>query len=164
MHDHAAYMRKRRAGEKTAQDNGLSHFLNELEWKPIPDFPGYEASVCGQIKSCARKMIRSNGRKHQVPERVLKQNPDGKGYAMVHPYIEGKRLPRNVHKLVYLAWGGSVPRGYEVDHIDGNHLNNHIENLQAMSHEEHVRKTLQQMKDQAYEAGYQQAVKDLSKH
>lgn len=37
------------------------------------------------------------------------------------------------HKAVYWAWKGAVPAGYEIDHVDGNPLNNHIDNLEAIT-------------------------------
>jgi hypothetical protein len=38
-----------------------------------------------------------------------------------------------VHRLIYVYHYGDVPKDCDVDHIDGNKLNNHIENLRAVS-------------------------------
>lgn len=38
-----------------------------------------------------------------------------------------------VHQLVWVYFKGPVPRGYEIDHIDNNKLNNSIENLQLLT-------------------------------
>src|SRR3990172_1681877 len=95
------YMRKWRAGETTVQENGLSHLIDKLEWKDIPGYSGYKASKCGQILSEERTKIRSNGRSHTVPTRVLKQNPDGTGYMQVGLYADNKKRACQVARLVY---------------------------------------------------------------
>jgi hypothetical protein len=45
-----------------------------------------------------------------------------------------------VHRVVWEAFKGSIPEGYDVDHIDGNPKNNSIDNLQAISHLENIKK------------------------
>jgi len=42
------------------------------------------------------------------------------------------------HRLLFLAMDIEIPDGYEVHHRDLNKSNNHISNLQIMSHDEHV--------------------------
>lgn len=44
------------------------------------------------------------------------------------------------HKAVYWAWKGAVPAGRQIDHIDGNPLNNHIDNLEAVTPAENIRR------------------------
>lgn len=43
-----------------------------------------------------------------------------------------------VHRLVYEMCHGKIPNGKTVDHIDGNKLNNRIENLQLLSAEDNA--------------------------
>lgn len=43
-----------------------------------------------------------------------------------------------VHKIVWELYYGTVPEGFEVDHIDGNPSNNLIENLQIKTHAENM--------------------------
>ncbi|MDF1690515.1 MAG: HNH endonuclease [Cycloclasticus sp.] len=38
-----------------------------------------------------------------------------------------------VHRLIYVYHYGDIPEECDIDHIDGNKLNNHIENLRAVS-------------------------------
>lgn len=47
----------------------------------------------------------------------------------------GKRLHREVWKKHF----GEIPKGYVIHHIDGDRLNNRIENLQCLSASEHTR-------------------------
>ena len=42
------------------------------------------------------------------------------------------------HKAVYWAWKGAVPAGRQIDHIDGDPLNNHIDNLEAVTPAENI--------------------------
>ena len=45
-----------------------------------------------------------------------------------------------VHQVVFAWFNNEVPYNKEIHHIDGNHLNNSIDNLEALTHEEHVAK------------------------
>ena len=38
-----------------------------------------------------------------------------------------------VHRLIYLVFKESIPNGYVINHKDGNKLNNHIDNLEAIT-------------------------------
>lgn len=46
------------------------------------------------------------------------------------------------HRFVYECFHGTIPDKYDVDHIDGDKLNNSIDNLQALTRLEHRRKTV----------------------
>jgi DNA-binding CsgD family transcriptional regulator len=49
-----------------------------------------------------------------------------------------------VHRLVVLAFVGRIPRGKQVNHIDGDKLNNDIQNLEIVTPEqnrEHAKRT-----------------------
>jgi len=54
------------------------------------------------------------------------------GYKVV--FFLGKRL--RIHRIIYLMFNGFVPK--QIDHIDGNTLNNKIENLRSASHSENM--------------------------
>ena len=53
---------------------------------------------------------------------------------------EHKRLHFKLHNVIYAWYKGEVPIGYEVDHIDGDSLNNNIDNLELVTHEENIRR------------------------
>lgn len=42
-----------------------------------------------------------------------------------------------VHQVVYAWFNSEVPYGKEIHHIDGNRFNNTLDNLEALTHEEH---------------------------
>ncbi len=148
------YMRKRRAREKTAKDNGQEHFIDSLTWKPIPGCPGYSASKSGLILSEHRTMVRSNGRNHTIPARVLKQFKDSKGYYQVGLYRDKKNTNYLVHKAIYTAWNGEIPDGLVIDHIDADKLNNCADNLQLLSCSQNVLKGWTDAKKDAFDKGY----------
>lgn len=53
--------------------------------------------------------------------------------------IRGRRV--SLAKKVYLRCHGkgSIPKGYEIHHVDGDKFNNHISNLIVVSHEDHLK-------------------------
>ena len=72
------------------------------------------------------------------------------GYYCVSLHAKGVRKgdvdnPYNraaVSRLVYEAWVGPIPDGYDVDHRDNNRLNNDYTNLIAITHAANTRKAL----------------------
>jgi hypothetical protein len=48
---------------------------------------------------------------------------------------EGKK--DMVHRAVWKKANGPIPIGYEIHHINGNRLDNRLENLACLSKEEH---------------------------
>ena len=38
------------------------------------------------------------------------------------------------------VFNGPIPEGYDIDHIDGNPKNNNLDNLQAITHRENVKR------------------------
>ena len=45
-----------------------------------------------------------------------------------------------VHRVVWEAFNGPIPEGMDIDHIDGNPHNNHLDNLQIVSHSDNCKK------------------------
>ena len=45
--------------------------------------------------------------------------------------------PQSEHRLVYETHNGEIPKGMVIHHIDRNHVNNNIDNLQMMSKHDH---------------------------
>jgi hypothetical protein len=57
------------------------------------------------------------------------------GYVSV--YNNGKL--DKLHRVIWEQHYGKIPKGYQIHHIDGNKLNNHISNLKLISMSEHSR-------------------------
>lgn len=49
------------------------------------------------------------------------------------------RVRFSVHHIVYAWFNSEIPYGKEIHHVDGNCLNNHKDNLIALTHAEHVK-------------------------
>lgn len=64
------------------------------------------------------------------------------GYMAVTLGTSGKRCRRCVHQLVAMCFIEKPNDGkkYEVDHKDRNRINNHVDNLQWLTHEENVKR------------------------
>ena len=63
-----------------------------------------------------------------------------------------KATNRLLHREVYKHYFGSIPKGFQVHHIDGDKDNNHIENLIALPAREHalVHKHLEKYRDERW--------------
>ena len=105
-------------------------------WKDIPEWEGiYQVSNYGRIKRVA-------GSPHTKKERILKPYWTGQGrYAKVTLMANGRRVQRQVHRLVMLAFVGDHP--FEVDHDDDDKWNNALWNLEYTTHQENVRRAAQ---------------------
>ena len=45
-----------------------------------------------------------------------------------------------VHRVVWEAFNGPIEDGYDIDHIDGNPHNNHLDNLEKVTHAENIKR------------------------
>jgi hypothetical protein len=99
------------------------------KWKAIRGYEGmYEISNQGRVRSLSR--YRENHRAVQhVPEIILKEYIGRWGYALVKLCSNGKAKEMKVHRLVAEAFL-NTPEKDQVNHKDGNKLNNSVENLE----------------------------------
>ena len=47
---------------------------------------------------------------------------------------------RTIHRVLYECFKGGIPKGLEIDHIDGDRTNNSLDNLEAVTHKENIRR------------------------
>jgi len=100
-------------------------------WKNIDDFPFYEVSDLGRVRSW-----KTRGKTRQIPY-ILKQYINNNGYPTVHLVNKNnKAITINTHQVVIKAFRGHAPKSYECGHRDGNPQNNHISNLEWITHKE----------------------------
>lgn len=81
--------------------------------------------------------ISTLGRVRRIGKRNLtKGHLDKLGYVVVALPINNKRINFRVHRLVAQAFIPNTENKEQVDHIDGNRTNNHVENLRWVTAEE----------------------------
>lgn len=98
-----------------------------LEIVPLKDYPGYGVSADGRVWT---KKKRGRGCLTEYATWREKKQTNG-AYLMV--WLSQKKGPVDVHVLVALAFLGGIPKGYEVNHKDGNTHNNHVDNLEVVT-------------------------------
>jgi len=129
---------------------------DSLVWEYIPGLKDlYSATACGKIRSEKRMTYRKNGIPHTTQRRILALNADTNGYFQFRPYVPNK--PRSmmlVHRAVYSAFKGPIPIGYDIDHMDGDPLNNSIGNLQAIDRKSHANLTYNRPIKKAFDSGF----------
>jgi len=52
---------------------------------------------------------------------------------------KGKRIAWRINRLVYEAHLGTIPKGYEIDHIDGDRSNNNLDNLRMVTRQQNIK-------------------------
>lgn len=93
-------------------------------WKDIPGYEGlYQVSNFGEVKSFYKFR---DGKK----ERILKHAINDSGYKIVVLTKNKKPKSLRVHRLVALTFIDNFENKPQVNHIDGNKLNNNINNLE----------------------------------
>lgn len=103
--------------------------MNEI-WKE--SVGGYWVSNLGRVKSPER--IDRSG--HKRNERTIKTYVTTFGYERVNLYVSGRRRNCFVHRLVAGAFLRNDKNLSQVNHIDGNKLNNCVDNLEWVTQSE----------------------------
>lgn len=94
-------------------------------WAAIEGFPNYEVSSQGRVCN-----IRTG--------RILKANFAGRGYLQLRLCNETGCHFRRVSRLVAQAFLGPLDDGLEVNHRDGNKLDNSVDNLEIVTHQKNM--------------------------
>jgi hypothetical protein len=116
-------------------------YIMKEAFKTITDFPDYEVSNCGRVRTKSR-MVRythaRTGNEHwRVTEhRLLKIHfNDRTGYKFCQLYLNKKMYNRTIHKLVAQEFVLNPLRLEFINHKDGNKHNNISENLEWCTNE-----------------------------
>jgi hypothetical protein len=121
----------------TQEGNTIPDKVQE-RWLPIPDFPGYEVSDLGRVRSYWKGVGQPPGVQGQIPggktiadtpQRLLKGSLDKGGYHRVILSKEGKHHHFKTHALVLDTFIGPCPPGMQGCHGDGIRTHNWLSNL-----------------------------------
>lgn len=105
-------------------------------WKDIKGYEGYyQISNLGRVKSLYRMITRRSRPVNQY-ERIMKGCLQGKGYVGVTLSNGIAKKTHKVHRLVCKAFICDQDSSVQVNHIDGNKLNNRLDNLEWVSNME----------------------------
>jgi hypothetical protein len=105
--------------------------MTQEEWRTFAG-GNYEVSNHGNVRQ------KTPGRR-TWPGRPLTRVLMGMGYYVVNPVMDGKNVLMYVHQIVATVFIGECPDGREVNHKDGNKLNNYADNLEYISHGDNMR-------------------------
>jgi Mor family transcriptional regulator len=111
-------------------------------WKDIPGYEGYyQASTHGRIRSLDR-WVNDNGGQRLHKGKILKNRINNCGYFVTRFVIDNKVICHTTHKLIAMTFLTKSDPNLEIHHIDGDKLNNYINNLEYVTRGGHVKKTL----------------------
>jgi hypothetical protein len=113
----------------------IEELLNTGEWKYIPGYEGrYIINKNGDIKSA----------QGQYKGKLLSPSQSGKYMLIGLQYGDTReeRKPHRVHRLVAETFIRRLEDGEEVDHIDGNSVNNAVSNLRIVDRKTNNQKYL----------------------
>lgn len=98
------------------------------EWRDIKDYPNYQVSNFGNVKSKERYTKQRNGTNLRK-ERILKSQKDKKGYHYVRLYNNEGWKYFKIHYLVAKTFIPNANNKPTVDHINRNKDDNNMFNL-----------------------------------
>jgi hypothetical protein len=106
-------------------------------WKDIPNYKGlYQASSLGRIKSLARTVNSSHGSTQFINERIRKYVFTPLGYYRILLLKCKVRKIYFVHRLVAITFIENPDNKPQINHKDGNKLNNNVDNLEWCTQKE----------------------------
>lgn len=111
--------------------------VDELEeiWKDIEDFHGYQVSNIGRVRSWLNNRHGIGVSSHILVQCVDKET----GYLKVNLQRDKRGHTKAVHVLVAEAFCGGKHPGHDVNHEDGNKLNNIYTNLTWVTRGDNIR-------------------------
>lgn len=122
----------------------------EIQWKPINNYEGYyEISNQGEVRSVDRVIVLKTkdgkDRPCHFKQKLLKKHIEkGKKSNIKDRYYtafskDGKRVRFYIHRLVAEHFIRKPKSNEQINHLDGNPLNNYVDNLEWVTAAENMR-------------------------
>lgn len=109
--------------------------MEDEEWRAVANYEGlYDVSSLGRIRR--NEMVTRHGHRRKGGIRRQPFNKDG--YRIITLNKDGKKLTRQVHKIVAEAFLGPCPNGMVVCHNNGDPADNRVANLRYGTHAENI--------------------------
>ncbi len=113
--------------------------MTEEIWKDIIGYEGfYQVSSFGNVRSLDRYVNCNKGSMQFKKGMPIKPFVNHKGYGMVDLKINEVGKTISVHRIVAQNFIENPENKPQVNHKDGNKLNNHITNLEWMTNKENI--------------------------
>ena len=108
----------------------MDNLVEEI-WKDIPTYEGiYQASNLGKIKSLERIAIKKYRGNRVVKERIMLGTINEDGYLKVHFKNNNRNNSYFIHRLIAQTFIDNPYNKEQINHKDGNKLNNKVDNLE----------------------------------
>ena len=102
-----------------------------MNYRILEDYPLYEVYSNGKV--IRKKHVTKQG--VCLKRKELVHTKAKNGYETVKlRNKEGRLVQFYVHRLVWIAWVGKIPQGYEIDHISTDRTDNNLNHLRMVSH------------------------------
>ena len=111
-------------------------------WKDIKDFPNYQVSNYGRVRSVdhyQERVSKYGKRYYNLYKGKILAIKDIRGYKNVGLTLKGKVWTKQIHRLVMTTFK-PIPNmeDFQVNHIDGDKSNNKIDNLEWVTPLENI--------------------------
>lgn len=120
--------------------------MSEEEWKNIEKYEGlYQVSNMGRVRSLDRYKTTRNRYKTiqaKIKGQLLKPSINGDGYYQVTLSKNDEHLITRIHRLVAQTFIPNKDNKTQVNHINGNKLDNRAENLEWCTCKENIRHSI----------------------
>lgn len=102
--------------------------IKDERWKSIKGYEGlYEVSDWGRVRSLNYGKVK-----------VLSPIDNGKGYLRVMLCKDGKKKQFLVHRLVWVSFRGTIPKGMQINHLNEDKSDNRLSNLEMVTAKQNV--------------------------